>query len=175
MIKKTETKTAKTSAAKKTKAAPVKEEKKQTTKTRPVKPATANKAKVQTANLPTMDTFPSVKKGDNNGYVTLLQTNLKNRGYYEGKVDGKFGDKTEKALNEFQKDAKKPQNATVGGKTWALLQKSTIVKLKAEPPKADIQPQQPSPGVSVVVEGLTRYQADLLVKLFQGNTACHII
>ena len=169
MIKKTETKTVKASAAKKTKAAPVKEEKKQVTKTRPVKP------KTQSANLPTMDTFPSVKKGDSNGYVTLLQTNLKNRGYYEGKVDGKFGDKTEKALNEFQKDAKKPQNATVGGKTWALLQKSTIVKLKAEPPKADIQPQQPSPGVSVVIEGLTRYQADLLVKLFQGNTSCHIV
>ena len=207
MIKKTETKTTKKPTKKeiiektakelekKSKkivksSNPVKDEKK-VTKTRPVKPKEAKpvaekkpsvKAVKKPIETPTMDSFPSIKKGDENGYVTLLQTNLKNRGYYDGPVDAKFGDRTEKALNDFQKDAKKPQNSIVGAKTWELLQKSTVVKIKPEPPKADIQPQQvrgiseqPKAGVSVIVEGLTRYQADLLVKLFQGNTVCHIV
>ena len=134
--------------------------------------------------LPEMKNFPTVKKGSKElGYITLLQTNLKNRGYFEGKVDGKFDDKTEQAVMEFQKDLGKPVSGSVGPKTWEQLEKSTVVKIHAQPKQLPIDPMikasAPQPtnnqGCRVVIEGLTKYQADLLIKLFQGHTECHIL
>ena len=131
------------------------------------------------AALPEMKDFPTIRKGSKEtGYITLLQTNLKNRGYYDGPVDGKFGDRTEKAVMDFQKDLKKPLNGSVGPKTWEALQESTMVKISASTPTADIYGMSATsgvPGVKVLIEGLTRYQADLLVKLFQGHTECRIL
>ena len=163
-----------------------KEQKKAPEKKQPVKTKPAVKPKKEAAKplpeTPTMAEFPSVKKGDQNGYITLLQTNLNNRGYYEGKVDGKFGPKTEKAVMDFQKDLGKPVSGTVGPKTWEALQKSNVVKLQAKKEEPVVQPEAvrtaPAPiqnGVSVIIEGLTRYQADLLIKLFQGHTECRIL
>lgn len=134
--------------------------------------------------LPEMKNFPTIKKGSKeSGYITLIQTNLKNRGYFEGKVDGKFGDKTEQAVMEFQKDLGKPVSGSVGPKTWEQLGKSTVVKINAQPKQPPIEPiikageSQPAnnQNCSVVIEGLTKYQADLLIKLFQGHTECRIL
>lgn len=162
-------------------------EKKQPVKTKPaVKKTPVVKPKKEAAKplpeTPTMAAFPSVKRGDQNGYITLLQTNLQNRGYYAGKVDGKFGPKTEQAVMDFQKDLGKPVSGSVGPKTWEALQKSNVVKLQAKKEEPIIQPEvvrqvapPPANGVSVIIEGLTRYQADLLVKLFQGHTDCRIL
>lgn len=176
-----EIKPAKKTAVPKTKAAPVKEQK---------KPAQTKKAKVVTIKpkkepevieLPTMETFPSLRKGSKEpGYITLLQTNLKNRGYYEGKVDGNFGDKTEKAVMEFQKDLKKPLNGTVGPKTWEALQKSDLKRAKPQAVQQQpaLQPQPQSPtgiGTRVLIEGLSKFQAELLVKLFAGHVECRIL
>ena len=161
-VKKTETKKA---APKKTTA---------TAKTTAKKPASKPTARKQEpVALPTMDQFPSLKKRTKEtGYVTLLQTNLKNRGYYDGPVDGKYGDKTEAAVKEFQKDLGKPISGTVGPKTWDQLKTSTVSRVKAPEP-APAPP--PKPNVKVVIEGLSRYQAELLVKLFSENTECHIL
>ena len=134
--------------------------------------------------LPEMKNFPSVKKGSKEtGYITLLQTNLKNRGYYDGKVDGKFGPKTEQAVMDFQKDLGKPISGSVGPKTWEQLEKSTVVRIKqpVQPlptdPVMTYQKQEPASnqGCRVLIEGLTRYQADLLIKLLQGHTDCRIL
>ena len=177
-----------TKAAPKTKAAPVKEQKKPapkatkqaktakapvtTKKVIPLKP----KKEPEVIELPSIGTFPTLKKGTKEtGYVTLLQTNLKNRGYYEGNVDGKFGPKTEQAVMDFQKDCKKPLNGSVGPKTWELLNNSTVMKVKPQPViPAPVPAPAPAPGYKVIVEGLTKYQADLLIKLLQGHTECHI-
>ena len=129
------------------------------------------------ATTPSVDNFPSVRKGDKGGFVTLVQTNLMNRGYDIGKegVDGKFGEKTLKALKEFQKDTGMPvPNGIVGPKTWERLMKSNVVKVRPAEPKP-VQQQASSGGVRVVIEGLSRYQADLLIKLLQGHTECRII
>ncbi|MBR4767581.1 MAG: peptidoglycan-binding protein [Lachnospiraceae bacterium] len=152
------------------------EVKKAPAKKAPVKKEPAKKRSTiqDPIELPTMTTFPTVKKGDSNGYVTLLQTNLQNRGYYSGKVDGKFGDKTEKAVLEFQKDLKKPLNGSVGPKTWEALQKSNVVKV-SEKKETPSQVQPSSTGVKILIEGLSRYQADLLVKLLSGHTECRIL
>lgn len=139
----------------------------------------AKPTEVKLPPLPEMKNFPSIKKGSKEiGYITLLQTNLKNRGYYDGKVDGKFGPKTEQAVMDFQKDLGKPISGSVGPKTWEQLEKNTAVKIQPKKPESAPQPQQPvsnSQGCRVLIDGLTRYQADLLVKLLQGHTDCRIL
>ena len=154
-----------------------------------VKTATAKKpvqpkAKKEVVSLPEMKGFPTVRKGSKEtGYITLLQTNLKNRGFYEGPVDGKFGEKTEQAVMDFQKTCGKPMNGIVGPKTWEMLQNSNVVKIAPSVPVFQSEeenrpiriPQESVPGVRVLIEGLTKYQADLLLKLLQGHTECRIL
>jgi N-acetylmuramoyl-L-alanine amidase len=50
-------------------------------------------------------------KGDN---VTDLQNWLKNQGFYKGKIDGKFGKYTEKAVKNFQKYVGIKEDGIVG-------------------------------------------------------------
>ena len=46
--------------------------------------------------------FETVKHGDINGYVRVLQIFMNAFGYYENKIDGEFGDGTLKAVNAYQ-------------------------------------------------------------------------
>lgn len=46
--------------------------------------------------------FETVKKGDINGYVRVLQIFMSAFGYYDGPIDGEFGDGTFKAVNAYQ-------------------------------------------------------------------------
>lgn len=204
--------------------------------------------KKTTVQMPEMKDFPSCRLGDKNGYVTLIQTNLKNRGYDIGKkgVDGVYGEKTKAAVKEFQKDIGMPvPNGSVGPKTWAALQESKVNRLpekKAEPkpkvvpinraqtdsqapkgtfaynpltnqveevidptPAPAVQPvpqntspapvfpagnhpivSQPvqkvtlpyvaAPGTCrVLVEGLTKFQAEVLVKMLSGGVSARIL
>ena len=168
--KKTETK--KVAPAKKTTTAKTTVEK-TTAPAKPKRPAAKKPApEKKPVELPTMESFPSLKKNSKEtGYITLLQTNLKNRGYYDGPVDGKYGDNTEKAVMEFQKDLGKPISGTVGPKTWEQLKTSNVVRVKAP-----VAPPPPvKPNIKVIIEGLNRYQADLLVKLFSESMDCHIV
>lgn len=50
-----------------------------------------------------------------------IQTALKNAGYYTGRIDGKIGPLTKKAIEEFQKANNLKADGKVGPKTWALL------------------------------------------------------
>lgn len=141
-------------------------------KTKPAAKKTPE-AKKPAPSLPEIKDFPSIKKGSKEtGYITLLQTNLKNRGFYQGEIDGKFGDELEKAVMDFQKALGKPRNGSVGPKTWDAIQKSDVRKAPVAPVAP---PPAPKPNIRVVIEGLNRYQAELLVKLFSESMDCHIV
>ena len=58
-----------------------------------------------------------LKKGSEGNDVGELQKRLKELGYNCGKVDNKFGDKTEKAVKKFQKANKLTQDGKVGKNT----------------------------------------------------------
>jgi len=71
--------------------------------------------------------FETVKYGDINGYVRVLQIFLTAFGYYKNKIDGEFGDGTLKAVNAYQErrifegcdigtDGK--ADGVCGGKMW---------------------------------------------------------
>lgn len=50
-----------------------------------------------------------------------VQLALKNAGYYNGPVDGKIGEKTKRAIAEFQKANNLHADGVVGRKTWNVL------------------------------------------------------
>lgn len=52
-----------------------------------------------------------------------IQATLKNAGFYEGTVDGKFGPKTKKAVEDFQAANELKVDGKVGPNTWEKLKK----------------------------------------------------
>lgn len=74
-------------------------------------------------DIPVPVTKPTLRRGDKGEYVTLLQTELVQKGYDVGKcgVDGSFGAGTEAAVRAFQRDAGLAVDGICGPKTWAAL------------------------------------------------------
>lgn len=70
------------------------------------------------SNYPTGTTLKLDSQG---AAVTQLQTDLKQLGYYYGSITGNFGDKTEDAVKEFQKDKRLPADGVAGSKTLAAV------------------------------------------------------
>lgn len=62
-----------------------------------------------------------LEHGNSGASVRQLQTLLKDKNYYSGKIDGKFGDGTERAVRNFQRDKGLPVDGKAGDKTWSLL------------------------------------------------------
>ena len=76
---------------------------------------------------PVPETKPTLRKGSKGSYVTLLQTELLNRGYklpIYG-ADGNFGTETVIAVKQFQTDNGLTADGVVGRATWAKLEEST--------------------------------------------------
>lgn len=98
---------------------------------------------------------PTLRKGDSGSYVTLLQTELIQRGYSCGSAgaDGKFGNGTLAAVKAFQKANGLTVDGVVGKATWAALDGSEPVK-----------------HYTVTVPGLTLAQAEALVQAYPGAT-----
>lgn len=53
--------------------------------------------------------------------VKKIQNALKNAGFDPGKIDGKMGSKTKKAIKDFQKSQGLPSDGVVGLRTWDKL------------------------------------------------------
>jgi len=68
-----------------------------------------------------METYPMLKKGDNNMNVAKVQSTLTQLGYDCGGVDGQFGNKTLAAIKKFQRDAALKKDGIVGPQTWKAL------------------------------------------------------
>ncbi len=67
----------------------------------------------------------ALKLGDNSNKVTDLQLILKGNGYYNGTIDGKFGDSTEEAVKKLQNDANLKTDGQVGSETSSVLKELT--------------------------------------------------
>ena len=102
-------------------------------------------------------TMPTVRKGDKGDAVRYLQSLLMERGYDLGKWgdDGDFGNATEKAVKQFQRDWGLVEDGVVGKKTWAVLTSS--------PAKVTYY--------TVTIPNVTKTQADALVAQYPGAVA----
>lgn len=94
---------------------------------------------------------PTLRKGDKGEYVTLMQTELIQKGYPCGDTgaDGKFGTQTEKALKRFQKDSGLVEDGICGQKTWEALSEETVL-------------------YTVTIPHLPKYHAEALVTNYSG-------
>ena len=61
------------------------------------------------------------KAGRSKDKTRLIQTCLKNAGFYSGSIDGIKGKKTRRAIKEFQKASGLKADGIVGQKTWDML------------------------------------------------------
>lgn len=74
------------------------------------------------SNIRSIGSTPGTSKvGDSGTYVKKLQQALALKGYYSGKIDGSFGDGTEKAVKAFQKSKGMSQDGIAGTTTITLL------------------------------------------------------
>ena len=53
----------------------------------------------------------------------MVQTALKNAGFYDGTVDGKLGQRSKKAVIDFQQAHDLKADGVIGAKTWSELKK----------------------------------------------------
>ena len=74
--------------------------------------------------------YKKLKKGSRGAAVKTLQTELKNQGYYSGKIDGIYGKGTVNAVKAFQKNNSLKADGIAGPLTQAKLYEN---KTKAEP------------------------------------------
>lgn len=70
--------------------------------------------------------LPNIENGSEGDAVTILQTELKYMGYYDGYIDGSFGSMTEASLKAFQANMDKvygdcPADGKCGRKTWTKI------------------------------------------------------
>jgi len=72
------------------------------------------------ATIKVAEELPTLRKGSRGLYVEELQEMLDKRGYTL-KVDGKFGNETEEAVEAFQADNGLKVDGVVGAKTWGKL------------------------------------------------------
>lgn len=64
---------------------------------------------------------PTLRYGDNGEYVKLLQSQLKNLTFYNGNIDGFFGDSTTQSVKYFQANNQLLDDGIVGKDTWSAL------------------------------------------------------
>ncbi|NLB90490.1 MAG: hypothetical protein GX786_04645 [Clostridiales bacterium] len=105
---------------------------------------------------PTGNTYPTLRKGSTGSFVAELQQRLLDLGYDIGKntkIDGKFGEKTEKAVKAFQKRQGLKDDGIAGKDTW-----SALVGAVEKPPD---MPQGGYDGAAIF-DKITEGQFDLL-------------
>ncbi|MFH1398007.1 MAG: peptidoglycan-binding domain-containing protein [Candidatus Omnitrophota bacterium] len=83
--------------------------------------AQALQSQIAVAPIPEVKLEPLPPSGPFRPAVNEIQTALKNAGLYIGKVDGKAGPMTKKAVEEFQKANNLKVDGKVGPKTWSVL------------------------------------------------------
>ena len=64
---------------------------------------------------------PTLKQGDKDDYVSLLQKELKQLMFYNGAIDGVFGNDTALSVKAFQINNKITADGIVGKNTWSAL------------------------------------------------------
>ncbi|HHY83574.1 MAG TPA: hypothetical protein GX505_13000 [Clostridiales bacterium] len=126
----------------------------------------------------------TLRKGSSGSQVKELQKILKNWGYYNDKIDGKFGSNTYKAVISFQKDYGLDPDGVVGPKTRAkiseLLSKTTPAPSSSPAPTPTPKPSPtptptPSPTPKPTPEPTPVPVNPLTETLRKGSTGSQVV
>ena len=72
------------------------------------------------------ESFQSIGNGDNGEQVKEIQSFLKSAGYLDGEADGSFGNMTENAVKNFQKDNGLEETGIVDSNTFEKLKEKGV-------------------------------------------------
>ncbi len=102
--------------------------------------------------------------------VRALQFLLRNRGFYQGKIDGKFGVLTEKAIRKFQRAKGLKADGIVGPQTWPHL----LLHLKQGDRGDAVRALQTLLKAKTDVNGATLYPNLKIDGIFGADTASKV-
>jgi peptidoglycan hydrolase-like protein with peptidoglycan-binding domain len=94
-----------------------------------------------------LQALPTLLPGSKGTAVAQAQQLLKNKGYYQGRIDGDFGMGTRDAIAAFQRANGLTVDGKVGEKTWQKLQAPAIAKDTPETPVTFVEIVRPSSPV----------------------------
>lgn len=115
--------------------------------------------------------MPIIKYGMKGKEVVTIQNYLIKNGFLSGKPDGIFGNKTLKAIKEFQKTVKLSTDGVVGEKTFFALKQYKGSKYQPLPGKPKYENGVPSYryAVPMVATAYTRYDEGCGDYTYRGN------
>jgi peptidoglycan hydrolase-like protein with peptidoglycan-binding domain len=96
-----------------------------------------------------LQALPTLLPGSKGTAVAQAQQLLKDKGYYQGRIDGDFGMGTRDAIAAFQRANGLTVDGKVGEKTWQKLQASAIADTTPETPVMVIEIVRPSSPVTL--------------------------
>lgn len=97
--------------------------------------ATPKPTPVPTINITPNPAYKTIQVGDNGDLVRQMQEKLAEYGYYEGDIDGRFGNQTRRAVEQFQYHHGLSADGIAGRHTLTVLYESPEIRLapQAEP------------------------------------------
>ncbi|HVK23642.1 MAG TPA: peptidoglycan-binding domain-containing protein [Actinokineospora sp.] len=90
-------------------------------------------------DMPPLSAGDELAPGDQNDHVLALQQRLAEYGYFTDSADGVFGESTEAAVREFQRNYGLTEDGVVGAEMWDTLSRDT--QSYAEPAQAESMPE----------------------------------
>ena len=104
--------------------------------------ATPKPTPVPTINITPNPSYKTVQMGDNGDLVRQMQEKLAEYGYYDGEIDGRFGNQTRRAVEAFQYQHGLSADGIAGRHTLTVLYESTEIRLAPQAePTATVTPQ----------------------------------
>jgi len=91
--------------------------------------ATPKPTPVPTINITPNPAYKTVQVGDNGDLVRQMQEKLAEYGYYEGEIDGRFGNQTRQAVEAFQYQHGLSADGIAGRHTLTVLYESPEIRL----------------------------------------------
>lgn len=88
----------------------------------PVPPSVTASAAKTAASQTVTTTTTTTQTSESLDHAQQIQTALKNAGFYTGKIDGKIGPGSKKAIEAFQTSKGLKADGKVGPKTWTALE-----------------------------------------------------
>ena len=110
---------------------------------------------VPTPNITPNNAYKTIRVGDNGEEVAQMQRRLAELGYYEGDIDGRFGNQTRRAVERFQYNNGLSADGIAGKRTLTVLFESADVVVFTEAdetpaPPAATPKQQPTAALVTV-------------------------
>ncbi len=125
-------------------------------------------SKLRAVSAPSVQALPTLLPGSKGSAVAQAQQLLKEKGYYQGRIDSDFGVATRDAIAAFQRANGLTVDGKVGEQTWKKLQAPTTI-VEATPPITVIEIVRPPATTPVTPTPSTTPPSSIFVPIPDGT------